>query len=243
MNILIPAQDTTFQHTWGTGTTELYSDELIHRTYQDAIREFGGTPIIVNLQELKEIPANDIHGILLPGGCDVDPQTYECPREVFTKHTDIERDTMEIEFAKEAIRWNIPILGICRGMQILHIASGGKLYQDISTFTHTPQVNHTHQDHTINVIEHDLFRHIVAAPEFIVNSTHHQCIDTPVYPFAIGASAEDGVIEAMYSTSHLFAIGVQFHPERFTSRFDQRIIRAFVRAAEQKQEEMEYEIS
>ena len=245
MNILIPSQYTTFRNTWGSGTTDQYNDQFTYRTYQEAVEHFGATPMIVNLQELREIPTSDIHGILLPGGCDIDPHSYECPREVFTKYTDINRDALEIDFAKEAIRWNIPILGICRGMQILHIASGGKLYQDISTFRdeNGPQVNHTHEDHTINVIEHDLFRLIVSTDRFTVNSTHHQCIETPVYPFKSGATAEDGVIEAIFSTSHYFAVGVQFHPERLTSRFDERILKTFVKAAGRKQQEMEGEIS
>lgn len=245
MNIIIPSQYDTFRANWGSGVTERYNNQFTYNTYQAAIKHYGATPVLMTLSKFRETNVQDVHGILLPGGCDIDPSTYNCPREIFTQFTDDKRDHLELKFAEEAIRFNIPVLGICRGMQILHIAGGGQLYQDISACREKgkPEINH-YKPHNIKIEEHDLLRTILATGALTVNSTHHQCIaGKPLYPFKAGAWSDDGICEAMYSVTHWFAFGVQWHPERFTTKQDGRLIRAFVKAAERKQEEMECEIS
>ena len=211
--------------------------------YREAIQQVNGNPILMELHELKRVKLSNIHGILLPGGHDINPSTYGCPREVFTGYTDTHRDTLDLEFARIAFSYDIPILGICRGMQIMYILNGGQLYQDIAAYRHDErhQIQHTHEDHTIKVEDYDLFRNIVSTDEFTVNSSHHQCIaykESPQmnadYPFKIGAVSEDGIAESIYAVTHPFALGVQYHPERFTAKQDYQVFRAFIAHAERK---------
>ena len=211
--------------------------------YRDAIQQANGNPILMELHELKRAEISDIHGILLTGGHDIDPSTYGCPREIFTRYTYKRRDTIDLEFARIAFSYDIPILGICRGMQIMYVLNGGQLYQDISAYRHNEkvQIQHTYEDHEINVEDHDLFRNIIATDKFLVNSSHHQCIaykESPKlnadYPFKIGAVSDDGIAESIYAVTHPFALGVQYHPERLTTKHDHKIFRSFITHAERK---------
>lgn len=216
------------------------------KPYQEAIKKFFATPVLMELHELKHVQLKYIHGILLPGGCDIDPANYGSLRESFTNYTDTRRDILDLEFARIAFSYDIPILGICRGMQIMYVMNGGKLYQDItaSPYSSQSQIKHKHQEHKVKIEPRGQFRFIMECSECTVNSSHHQCIDykpnvkmSADYPFKVGAVSEDNVAEAIYSvTTHPFAMGIQWHPERFTSPYDDKIFRIFIRNAIKRKE-------
>jgi len=152
-----------------------------------------------------------------------------------------ERDRFEHALLSKALTRDIPVLGICRGMQWLNVVGGGTLYTDIFQFL--KDVCNHHQIarldeiiHTISVLDGTLLREILGVSTLPVNSAHHQAVKDLASGFRISAVAEDGIIEAIESDHHRFAIGVQWHPEslfRFQEA-SQRLFEAFVDACEQR---------
>ncbi|WP_313894588.1 gamma-glutamyl-gamma-aminobutyrate hydrolase family protein [Psychrobacillus sp.] len=186
-----------------------------------AISEFGGVPIVLpNIEgESVDAIANMIDGLLLTGGGDIDPTLFgEEPQPALGNITP-ERDVFEIALIEKMLELNKPILGICRGVQILNIAAGGNMYQDIYTQSENKLLQHdqkapsTHASHFVWVMKDSLLSDIVKVDTFKVNSFHHQAVRKVPEGFEVSAIASDGTIEAIESKNHAFVIGVQWHPE------------------------------
>ena len=179
-----------------------------------------------------------VDGVLLTGGLDVDPSLYGQAKHRTTEVAP-DRDKFELPLARQAVNRDIPLFAICRGIQVLNVAEGGTLTQDI------PSQLKTDLNHSVNVPKTDPTHAVEIAPSSrlaaalgtatgtcTVNSRHHQALDRVAEGFHVSARAPDGVVEAIEKPDATFCIGVQWHPENFwrTGEFS-GLFRAFVAAA------------
>jgi putative glutamine amidotransferase len=197
--------------------------------YEAALREVGLDPVR-NPESLK-----GLDGLLLTGGADVDPAWYGEERHPETQEPDRDRDTREVRLVREAIGRNVPVLAICRGLQMLNVALGGTLVQHLAN-AGGHQVR-TAEDpsrrvHDVVVAAGTLLSSAIGQGEHPVNSRHHQAIAKPAPGLHITASApHDGVIEAAEIPELRFVVGVQWHPEdRIRCEADRRLFESFARA-------------
>ena len=157
-------------------------------------------------------------GLLLPGGPDIEPSLYHQKRHPSCGKSDKESDTFQIALYHAAKRKGIPILGICRGCQLVNVAEGGTLFQDYMLrenhhIVH-PDLEHFDQvSHQVTIQDHTNLASILGSGKVGVNSLHHQCIDEVAPVFQCTARSSDGCIEAIESTSDNWILGVQWHPE------------------------------
>ena len=196
--------------------------ERVHlpNAYVHAVEKAGGVPVVIPVNTNKEnikyqIAAMD--GILISGGEDVNPIVYkeEPSRELGYVHPTI--DEFDIEAIKIALELKKPILGICRGLQILNVALGGSLYQDLkyikgSYIKHSQEAKTYTGTHYINIKESSILYNIIKE-KTLVNSYHHQSIKTLGSNLKVIAYSSDGVIEAIQKENEKFVVGVQWHPE------------------------------
>jgi putative glutamine amidotransferase len=210
--------------------------------YHESIRRAGGEPIEVGADgESAADIVRRVAGVMLVGGGDVDPALYgEAPHPTFAKAED-GRDAFEIALAKAAIEANVPILAICRGMQVLNVAMGGTLIQDIPTeivgaLTHSIPEPRFAIAHEVWVTKDSQLWTIMLdkldGESLQVNSRHHQAVKRLAPGFEINATAPDGVVEGMERPASRFCIAVQWHPENFYRTGEFRpLFEHFVRAA------------
>jgi putative glutamine amidotransferase len=209
---------------------------FIGENYISAVREAGGIPVILPYSpdtKVIEKLAERIDGLLITGGnFDINPVLYgEDPIDEIGELNN-KRTTFEMEIARIALRTDMSVLGICGGEQLLNVAGGGSLYQDIETqvkgaSSHQQKIPKSETHHSV-IIEPDTKLHSILECETIeVNSTHHQSIKEVGKGFVPNAKAHDGIVEGIESDSHRFILGVQWHPEslyqkekRFKSLFE-----------------------
>ncbi|MBC8162887.1 MAG: gamma-glutamyl-gamma-aminobutyrate hydrolase family protein [Roseiflexaceae bacterium] len=221
---------------------------LLHghrQTYIDAVVRAGGVPILVplidNQRALRRI-YDMLDGVLLAGGGDVNPTLYgeEPIPELGT--IDELRDIVELPLVQWALADGKPILGICRGVQVLNVALGGTLYQDIpaqlaSTVhdqSYTSQ-DWTHMAHDLQLAEDSDLAELFGTTEFPTNSLHHQALKDVAPGLRAVGWAPDGVVEAVESTDDRFIVGLQCHPEALQGEADPRwqaLFRRFVERCE-----------
>lgn len=224
-------------------TTFISSDGLrLPENYSIAISGEKGVPVIlakIEDEALIKKQIENIDGLLLSGGDDIDPSFFgEGPHQ---KIGPIEpgRDLYEMKLIKYALEAEKPILGICRGAQILNVCEGGTMYQDIysqhgdSTMKHNQDAAKDYLSHTVTVTEGTKLNEILGETEIKTNSFHHQANKYPAENLQVSAMSEDGIIEAVESTEHDFVIGVQWHPEGsyLVDEASRKIFRAFIKAA------------
>jgi len=199
--------------------------------YLAALERAGATPR--ELQPDRDaLPdaLDDCDGVLLTGGVDVDPIEYGEEKHP-TVEIDRTRDEYELAIARRAIERNLPLLAICRGAQVLNVAAGGTLIQDLPS-QHTTKLEHSvvHSPdaiaHSLKVTPNTCLSVLLAGgadegATITVNSRHHQSVKDPAPGFIVSATAEDGVVEAIEKPDADFCLGVQWHPENFwrTGRF------------------------
>lgn len=215
----------------------------LSRTYVDSVRAAGGTPVILptDSADLWDTLSR-LDGLLISGGGDLDPATYRDP-EVHEKTygIDDERDSFEIQAFRHARDHDLPTLCICRGIQVMAVAQGGTLVQDIPSQL-TSSIEHRQHDigkmrndvsHQVTIFDDNPLRDIVGESAFDVNSFHHQSVKDPGQDLQVIAVADDGVIEALWHPVMRFGFGVQWHPEMLANRFPQHaaLFNAFVFAS------------
>ena len=161
-----------------------------------------------------------LDGLLLSGGGDIDPAHYGADDSPLVEQVDLERDRTEIVLTREALRTGMPILGICRGVQILNTVLGGSLFQDISAqipdaLPHRPGKGQPVDSaaHMVHLEPHARLSSILEATQVRVISYHHQAAKDVPQSLEIVARSSDGVIEGLEHRTHPFCIGVQWHPE------------------------------
>jgi gamma-glutamyl-gamma-aminobutyrate hydrolase PuuD len=196
-------------------------DSGAHNTYVNAIIKAGGIPVIIplttDMNALYDIVTR-IDGLIMTGGDDVYPSYYnESPIEQLGAVDSI-RDRYDLTLIKMSSDRMLPILGICRGIQLINVALGGTLYQDLPT-QHPSGVVHSQKEpsdvgtHDIEVADGTLLSKMIGAGNFKVNSFHHQAVKKVAPGFRVSALSADSIVEAMETISERNIIAVQFHPE------------------------------
>ena len=200
---------------------------VMNQRYYHAVASAGGAPVLIPLlDDLETLRAiyERTDGILIPGGVDVDPAAFgEKPHERLGR-IDPARDRVEIQLVKWAVEDDKPLLGLCRGLQVINVALGGTLYQDLETeypngIKHDYFPNYgfsrDHLAHDVTVEAGSRMRHALIDAAVPVNSMHHQGIKALASGLSASAVAPDGLIEAAESTNESYIVGVQWHPEVF----------------------------
>lgn len=210
------------------------SKQFVNTNYIDACKKVGLLPWVFPYQiEESDIAAylDGLNGILVCGGVDVDPKYYG--EKAHEKLGDVNhwRDTLELMVIRHAMERKMPILGICRGFQILNIYFGGTLYQDIpsqypSTMKHSFEKTEEAY-HDCRVVENTPAATWFAGDTTIINTFHHQGVKDLAADFSPSVYAPDGLIEAFYSEKYSNIIAVQWHPERACTLVSQRIFADF----------------
>lgn len=152
-------------------------------------------------------------GLLLPGGGDMDPKFYGQARIPACGEPNLLRDAAEPLLLRAFLAADKPVLGICRGIQVMNAVLGGDLYQDIKPFEHLPHNGHWAKVHTVTVRRGTLLSRILGQDIVLVNSQHHQAVDRVAPGFTLAALSEDGIVEAIEKPDARFCLGVQWHPE------------------------------
>lgn len=192
--------------------------------YYEAIIQCGAVPVLIPVTEVKSVWVEYLDicdGIILSGGPDIDAAYFGQNNMPYAKEISPTRDSMEIFLARQALAVNKPMLGICRGIQVINIAAGGSIYQDIyaennsdtKLLQHNQQGPRWFQIHTVKIIENTCLYGVFGKEKIKVNSFHHQAVSEVAPGFAINAYSEDGIIEAISNESKKFVLGVQWHPE------------------------------
>ncbi|MBS4171852.1 gamma-glutamyl-gamma-aminobutyrate hydrolase family protein [Bacillus sp. FJAT-49736] len=222
-----------------TSHVELDSKHTLANDYIQAVIKAGGIPVILPIgidSDVKQL-AEKFDGLVLSGGGDIDPTLFGEEPHPHLGSISPGRDSLEVLLIQEMLQRDKPILAICRGIQILNIAAGGDMYQDIYHQMETPLLQHaqkaarSHLSHYVKVEPNSLLARIAGQTEFKVNSFHHQAVRNVEHPLVISAVASDGVIEAIESVEHSFVVGVQWHPEPLSLNGDhisKRIFHKFV---------------
>ena len=152
-------------------------------------------------------------GLLLPGGGDMDPQFYGQERIPACGEPNLLRDAAEPPLLRAFLAADKPVLGICRGIQVMNVVLGGTLYQDIKSFVHVPHNDHWAKIHTVTVRRGTKLEQIMGQDTVLVNSQHHQAVDRIAPGLTLAALSEDGIVEAIEKPDAKFCLGVQWHPE------------------------------
>jgi putative glutamine amidotransferase len=204
---------------------------VIETTYAKAVAKAGGIPIF-----LPSLPAESsllrhavakINGLLLPGGRDMDPKFYDEEPHPKLRPMRLERTESEMIILEEALKRDIPVLGVCGGMQLMNVFLGGSLYQDIPSLISNAFNHEKGSVHEIYVEEDTLLEKIIKEKSFSVRSYHHQSVKALGRGLRVSARCPDGVIEAIEGTDS-FILGLQWHPEREESEISKRIFKAFI---------------
>lgn len=216
------------------------------QTYFNAVSRAGAIPLLLNPHMSNaaiEQCMDALDGLLLAGGGDVDPRHFgQEPVKEIGEIIPI-RDQVEFALIKAAdSRRPMPILGICRGLQVLNVAAGGSLYQDLPTqypTKDTALLNHSQEDsvnptaHSVQLKSDSMLHKLLGAKALAVNSMHHQAVERPGSGYRVVAHSEDGVVEAIEHTDHPFRLAVQWHPERMTDEASLRLFDGFIESAKQ----------
>jgi putative glutamine amidotransferase len=191
-------------------------------TYAEAVLRAGGLPFVLPYADdltCVEAYLDRISGVIITGGAfDIPPGAYgETAREGMGLMKE-GRTAFETVLMRAALKRNMPVLGICGGMQLLNVVLGGTLFQDIGREVpeardHEQKHDRTQPQHPVDVREGSLLAEAVGKGQLMVNSTHHQAVKTLGNQVVSSATSPDGVTEAIESTAHIFAVGVQWHPE------------------------------
>lgn len=208
---------------------EFYSERQkvsVNRAYSDALIAGGALPILLPVTldtELIERAMSLCSGLLLPGGIDVWPRLYNAEPAPGLGHLNPELDRFQLLVICSAIKRAMPILGICRGEQLLNVALGGTLIQHLpstdSTIQHCQDMDPRWPAHSVRCQPGSLVARALGE-NFDVNSFHHQAVDTPAPDMDVTSRAPDGIIEAIEHTKLPFVVGVQWHPEGMLARND-----------------------
>lgn len=200
------------------GVSFLTEDRL--GTYLQALRAVGLEAVPIS--PAQERGLDDLSGLVLTGGGDVDPCLYQAEPDNRTKNISRSRDELEQALIEEAERKDLPILGICRGLQILNVTRGGTLHQHVE--------GHKETEHNVRLEPRSQVAAFVGTVDYTVNSRHHQAVDRLGSGLIVTARADDGIIEAVEDPEKSFFVAVQWHPEDRPDTRDSQIFSAFAMA-------------
>lgn len=230
--------------TCGTGFTPAWPgkpQDRLFRLYAAAIANAGGVPLVLPCLDHNWLPGAlpaCVQGLLLTGGSDVGPAHYGAEPHPSTVADDPARDRVELDAIRAFVEADVPVLGICRGIQTLNVALGGTLVQDIATcvpgaLPHRQAAARATPTHTIEIASGSRLARMTGAYELAVNSFHHQAVERVADGLVVTARASDGVIEAAEMPGKRFVVTVQYHPEEMepAAEHARALFAAFVEAA------------
>ena len=213
--------------------------------YLASVEQSGGQPRVLEVSDSPGKVLNEIDGLLLTGGGDVDPVLYGEERHETVEDAEPGRDEFEIDMARRALDANLPVLAICRGAQVLNVAAGGTLVQDIPSAVET-ELPHSIQEvkdqiaHDVAIepgskLQRALGNAVSSSHTCRVNSRHHQSVGRVGKSLKPSATAPDGVVEAIEGSEQDYCLGVQWHPENFwrTGEF-KGLFDSFIEAARRR---------
>jgi len=220
-----------------------YAFDFLKTEYHRSITEAGGIPCpLVNTEDNKIIDEyiDMIDGLMVTGGDDMDPEYFgQKPHKSITL-TSPRRDRFELEIIRLALKKDIPIFGICRGHQVINIALGGTIFQDLScapfeTLRHSDPKEVKNRFHKVKILKGTILSAIIGSSSIEVYSSHHQIIDKIGKRLLASAYSPDGVIEGLEGPEYRFLVTVQWHPEMISRRaHSKKLFKAFVKASRQK---------
>jgi len=195
--------------------------------YADVITQAGGSPVLIPPSSHPRDYAQSINGLIIPGGADLDPQYYHEIASPTVKPVPKKRSDFEIGLLKEVVKYRKPVIGICYGMQLINVAFGGTLFQDINSQLPV-EINHKKGYHIIVIAENRFLRR----GRFSVNSTHHQAVKKLGSGLKAFAFSADNIVEAFCHDKLPYLVGVQWHPERLPdNKLSVMLFDSFVKAS------------
>lgn len=214
----------------------------LKQDYLDAVAGAGAVPLVVSPEATSatDLVVSRIDGLMLVGGLDVHPASYGEPTLNETVDPSPERDALELALLHSALGRRVPILAICRGHQVLNVARGGTLWQDLPTqrpdgLGHSQRGDPHSAGHELQIAEGSLLRRIVGSERLGTNSFHHQAVRRLGQGLQPTAWSSDGLVEAVEDPAHTFVLGVQWHPEEMLDSAPHRaLFEALVEAAEER---------
>jgi putative glutamine amidotransferase len=230
-------------------------DSMLHKgrhvdaqssSYISAIIQAGGVPFLIPVEarhQVLRILFERAEGILLAGGGDIAPQFFGEPPHAALNDVQPMRDELEFALVEWALEENKPLLGICRGIQVMNVAAGGSLYQDIASqcpdaqrhdFFHSQDYPRDFLAHSVDVEPDSRVCRALAVDHLKVNSLHHQALRDVAGTYQAVCRSPDGIVEGIEMPGHPFAIGVQWHPEELVASQDvaRRLFLDFVHACQ-----------
>ncbi len=196
---------------------------VVNEAYANAIENSGGILMMLASnagEEDMDTILDQVDGLLLTGGTDVNPALYEEEKKEYTHDSDNYRDMIEFILIEKAMKRNLPILGVCRGMQVINVKMGGSLYQDIKKEMPGSLEHDRHLDgprsmpaHTVSIEEGSILHSIIQQKEIEVNSLHHQGIKTLGSGLLATGVTPDGLVESIEMPTYPFLVCMQWHPE------------------------------
>lgn len=219
---------------------------VMNQRYFQAVTSVGAVPWMVPLMdddpETMRAIYDRLDGVFIAGGVDVDPSSYGAERHGKCGVGDLPRDRVELMFTRWALEEGKPVFGVCRGMQIINVATGGTLYQDCEEL-YADAIKHDYfpgagweRDylaHEVRIAPDTRLRRLFGAETVMVNSMHHQAVQELGHGLVASAFAPDGMIEAVEGTGEMFMVGVQWHPEMLIDNdpATRRLFEEFIEAA------------
>ncbi len=214
-----------------------YGNYCSHHAYVNAVRLAGGLPVLLPPGEPDPAAIlNVVDGLIFTGGGDIEPATYNGDLHPTIARVDPQRDAFELTLARLVLNTDIPVLGICRGLEVLVVTSGGTLVSHIpdeygEVVEHTKDRIHT-SEHRVQIMPESRLATMIGTTEATIVSWHHQAARIVPPGWRITAYAADGLIEALEHEHHPWAIALQWHPElSLNDPLQQRIFQALVKAA------------
>lgn len=227
---------TTYRERAAWGAWELPAD-LLPARYSEGIQQAGGAAVLLPPGPADTVPSvlAGVHGLLISGGADVDPARYDAPRAEATQAPRPDRDDWELALVTGAVAIDLPVLAVCRGMQVLNVALGGDLVQDlpgaVDSDAHRPTVG-MHGRHVVATAAGSRLA-AVLGERAEVATYHHQAVGRLGTDLTATAWADDGVVEAVELAGRSWVFGVQWHPEAFDGA---ALFAAFVNVCRSRQD-------
>tara|TARA_Y100001970_G_scaffold155928_1_gene190899 strand:+ start:6767 stop:7474 length:708 start_codon:yes stop_codon:yes gene_type:complete len=217
-----------------SGGYSKYPWYAIRENYLTCLYKFGAIPFpILHENSINSNLIKILNGLVITGGnFDINPNLYS-EKNLGTRNIKNKRTNFEIDIFKKFLNTKKPILGICGGEQLMNVANGGDLIQDIdksikTDIFHEQKNPRNKVSHEISIKKNSKLYKIVKSDKIKVNSAHHQSVKNIGKDFVLSALASDGIIEAIEHVSHPWCLGLQWHPEFMITKFDEKIIKDFV---------------